>query len=105
MLPLDTLWAVAEEARAALIAQGEALERIVEWKDATEAERAVSLCNSGVVCADAAVLRQIWDGARSRDGQRLWHGYTRGTNLFAVAGTEGTLGLWVFKLTPAPGVE
>jgi len=40
--------------------------------------------------ADAAVLRQIWDGARSRDGQRLWHGYTRGTNLFAVAGTEGT---------------
>ncbi len=40
--------------------------------------------------ADATVLRQILDGARSRDGQRLWHGYTRGTNLSAVAGTEGT---------------
>ncbi len=40
--------------------------------------------------ADAAVLRQIWEGARSRDGKLLWHGYTRGTNLFSVAGTEGT---------------
>ena len=39
-----------------LIATGEALERIVEFKDATEAERAISLCNSGVVCAEAAVL-------------------------------------------------
>jgi bifunctional UDP-N-acetylglucosamine pyrophosphorylase / glucosamine-1-phosphate N-acetyltransferase len=29
------------------------LERIVEFKDATEAEREITLCNSGVVCADA----------------------------------------------------
>lgn len=42
-----------------LIAKGEALERIVEWKDATEAERAVSLCNSGVVCADAGLLMRL----------------------------------------------
>ncbi len=40
--------------------------------------------------ADAEVLRQIWDGARTRDGKLLWYGYTRGTNLFAVAGTAGT---------------
>lgn len=40
--------------------------------------------------ADAEVLRQIWDGARSRDGKPLWYGYTRGTNLASVAGTEGT---------------
>ncbi len=39
-----------------LIAQGEALHRIVEYKDATEAERAVTLCNSGVICAEARVL-------------------------------------------------
>ncbi len=39
-----------------LIAEGEALHRIVEWKDATEAERAIPLCNSGVVCAEARVL-------------------------------------------------
>ncbi len=42
-----------------LIAQGAALERIVEWKDATEAERAITLCNSGVVCAEAAVLMRL----------------------------------------------
>jgi bifunctional UDP-N-acetylglucosamine pyrophosphorylase / glucosamine-1-phosphate N-acetyltransferase len=39
-----------------LIAEGEALHRIVEYKDATEAERGISLCNSGVVCAEARVL-------------------------------------------------
>jgi bifunctional UDP-N-acetylglucosamine pyrophosphorylase/glucosamine-1-phosphate N-acetyltransferase len=33
-----------------------ALARIVEEKDATDAERAVRLCNSGVLCADASVL-------------------------------------------------
>jgi len=42
-----------------LIAKGEALERIVEWKDATEAERAVTLCNSGVLAADAATLMRL----------------------------------------------
>jgi|CXWL01.1.fsa_nt_gi bifunctional UDP-N-acetylglucosamine pyrophosphorylase/glucosamine-1-phosphate N-acetyltransferase len=36
-----------------------ALERIVEHKDATESERAVRLCNSGVLCADARVLFQL----------------------------------------------
>ena len=36
-----------------------ALERIVEHKDANEAERAVKLCNSGVLCADARVLFQL----------------------------------------------
>lgn len=39
-----------------LITRGEALERIVEFKDATEGERAVTLCNSGVICADTATL-------------------------------------------------
>lgn len=39
------------------------VERIVEWADATEAERAIGLCNAGVVCAPAAelfaLLRQV----------------------------------------------
>ena len=39
-----------------LIVNGDTLDRIVEFKDATEGERAVTLCNSGVICADAAVL-------------------------------------------------
>ncbi|MEY4697945.1 MAG: hypothetical protein RIT14_2373 [Pseudomonadota bacterium] len=42
-----------------LITQGDALHRIVEWKDATEEERAITLCNSGVLCADAATLLRL----------------------------------------------
>ena len=37
-----------------VIADGATVERIVEWADATPAERAVGLCNAGVLCADAA---------------------------------------------------
>ena len=39
-----------------LITTGDSLDRIVEWKDATDAERAVTLCNSGVICAQTATL-------------------------------------------------
>jgi bifunctional UDP-N-acetylglucosamine pyrophosphorylase/glucosamine-1-phosphate N-acetyltransferase len=39
-----------------LVVEDGALARIVEFKDASEAERAITLCNSGVVSADAALL-------------------------------------------------
>ncbi|MCX7566274.1 bifunctional UDP-N-acetylglucosamine diphosphorylase/glucosamine-1-phosphate N-acetyltransferase GlmU [Sulfitobacter sp. F26169L] len=39
-----------------LIVEGQSLERIVEFKDATEAERAVTLCNSGVIACNATLL-------------------------------------------------
>tara|TARA_R110002167_G_scaffold269334_2_gene475769 strand:- start:33619 stop:34971 length:1353 start_codon:yes stop_codon:yes gene_type:complete len=39
-----------------LIMAGDALERIVEFKDATDEERSVSLCNSGVIAAKSSVL-------------------------------------------------
>ncbi|MEQ1618022.1 MAG: bifunctional UDP-N-acetylglucosamine diphosphorylase/glucosamine-1-phosphate N-acetyltransferase GlmU [Terricaulis sp.] len=42
-----------------VVAADGALERIVEQKDASEGERAVTLCNSGVLCADARVLFQL----------------------------------------------
>ncbi|MEZ5912884.1 MAG: bifunctional UDP-N-acetylglucosamine diphosphorylase/glucosamine-1-phosphate N-acetyltransferase GlmU [Paracoccaceae bacterium] len=42
-----------------LIVRGDTLERIVEFKDASEAERAVTLCNSGVVAAAAPVLMEL----------------------------------------------
>jgi bifunctional UDP-N-acetylglucosamine pyrophosphorylase / glucosamine-1-phosphate N-acetyltransferase len=41
------------------------LERIVEHKDATEAERKLTLCNSGVLCADAKVLFQLLSMVRN----------------------------------------
>ena len=42
-----------------LITDGDQLLRIVEFKEATEAERAITLCNSGVVCADAKTLFRL----------------------------------------------
>jgi len=39
-----------------LVMAGERLERIVEFKDASPRERAITLCNSGVLCCDAALL-------------------------------------------------
>jgi len=45
-----------------LVADGDRLERIVEWKDATEEERAIPLCNSGVMCADADLLADLVAG-------------------------------------------
>lgn len=45
-----------------LVMEGDALLRIVEYKDATEAERAITLINSGVVACDAAVLADLVAG-------------------------------------------
>lgn len=42
-----------------LIATGDRLERIVEFKDATAEERAITLCNSGVICCDAGLLAAL----------------------------------------------
>jgi bifunctional UDP-N-acetylglucosamine pyrophosphorylase/glucosamine-1-phosphate N-acetyltransferase len=39
-----------------LVTQGDALDRIVEYKDATPEERAITLCNSGVMAAKASDL-------------------------------------------------
>ncbi|MCL4189696.1 MAG: bifunctional UDP-N-acetylglucosamine diphosphorylase/glucosamine-1-phosphate N-acetyltransferase GlmU [Rhodobacteraceae bacterium] len=42
-----------------LLVHGENLERIVEDADATPQERLITLCNSGVVCADATVMAEL----------------------------------------------
>jgi bifunctional UDP-N-acetylglucosamine pyrophosphorylase/glucosamine-1-phosphate N-acetyltransferase len=39
-----------------LVMDGDKLSRIVEFKDATDDERDITLCNSGVLCADAKTL-------------------------------------------------
>lgn len=44
-----------------LVVEGDTLLKIVEYKDATEAERAITLCNSGVVCASADTLFSLVD--------------------------------------------
>ncbi|MGJ8588082.1 MAG: bifunctional UDP-N-acetylglucosamine diphosphorylase/glucosamine-1-phosphate N-acetyltransferase GlmU [Yoonia sp.] len=42
-----------------LIMQDDQLDRIVEFKDASDQERAVTLCNSGVIAADSATLLDL----------------------------------------------
>ena len=44
-----------------LILQGETLQRIVEFKDANEDERAITLCNSGVIACKADLLFDLID--------------------------------------------
>jgi bifunctional UDP-N-acetylglucosamine pyrophosphorylase / glucosamine-1-phosphate N-acetyltransferase len=45
-----------------LVMEGDALLRIVEYKDATEDERAITLINSGVVACDAGALAELVAG-------------------------------------------
>ncbi|MGB3146321.1 MAG: bifunctional UDP-N-acetylglucosamine diphosphorylase/glucosamine-1-phosphate N-acetyltransferase GlmU [Paracoccaceae bacterium] len=45
-----------------LMVSGDSLERIVEYKDASAAERAITLMNSGVLCADAGLLAELVAG-------------------------------------------
>lgn len=42
-----------------LVVDGDTLDRIVEYKDADEATRAITLCNSGVMAVDAGLLRDL----------------------------------------------
>ena len=44
-----------------LVTDGDKLQKIVEFKDASEAERAITLCNSGVVMAQADRLFELID--------------------------------------------
>ena len=44
-----------------LVMQGDSLEKIVEFKDATEEERAITFCNSGLMAGDAAMMFRLLD--------------------------------------------
>ena len=68
-----------------VLATGDAVDRIVEWADATEAERAVPLCNAGVICAAATDLRR-WLAAVRNDNSR---GEYYLTDVVAIARAEG----------------
>ncbi len=56
-----------------LVTQGDALTRIVEAKDATEAELAVTLCNSGVIAAGCETLFDLISKLdRNNEGQEYY---------------------------------
>ena len=48
-----------------LVTQGDALERIVEFKDTTKEERSITLCNSGVIAAKSSTLFDLIAAVRN----------------------------------------
>ncbi len=64
---------------------GGQVERIVEYADATSAERAVGLCNAGVLCADAADMRRWLQAVRNDNAQGEYYL----TDLVALARADG----------------
>jgi bifunctional UDP-N-acetylglucosamine pyrophosphorylase/glucosamine-1-phosphate N-acetyltransferase len=42
-----------------LVMDGDNLKRIVEFKDASDAEKAITFCNSGIMCFDGEKLYEI----------------------------------------------
>ncbi len=68
-------------------AGGETVRRIVEWADATDAERAIGLCNAGVLCAGAGDFTR-WL-AQVRNGNSKGEYYL--TDVVALAAAEGAV--------------
>ncbi len=68
-----------------VLTQGDTVERIVEWADATEAERAVGLCNAGVICAAAADLDRWLRAVRNDNSKSEYYL----TDVVAIARAEG----------------
>jgi bifunctional UDP-N-acetylglucosamine pyrophosphorylase/glucosamine-1-phosphate N-acetyltransferase len=56
-----------------VIGSGGLVERIVEYADATEAERAEALCNAGVLCAPAADMAAWLAALRNDNAQREYY--------------------------------
>ena len=73
-----------------LVMQGDTLERIVEFKDANETERAIGLCNSGVMACDAKLLFELLDEVSNDNAAGEYYltdlvGLVRGRGLSATA--------------------
>ncbi len=56
-----------------LVTQGSAVSRIVEYKDASEQERAITFCNSGVICAKADVLFSLLDAVGNDNASKEYY--------------------------------
>ena len=68
-----------------LMMTGDRLKRIVEAKDATPGELAIGLCNSGVLCADAATLLRLAGAVDSANASGEFYL----TDIVALANAEG----------------
>ncbi|MCQ9154600.1 bifunctional UDP-N-acetylglucosamine diphosphorylase/glucosamine-1-phosphate N-acetyltransferase GlmU [Acidomonas methanolica] len=76
--------------------EGDRVLRVVEWKDATPEERAIDLCNAGVICADADALRGWLGDVRAENAQGEYYL----TDVVALAAAKGTV-----RFVEAPEAE
>ena len=75
-----------------LVMDGQQLDRIVEFKDASEDERTITLCNSGVVACNADLLFDLIDAVDNKNASEEYYltdivGLARGRGLSATAVT------------------
>lgn len=68
-----------------LVTEGDSLLRIVEFKDASAQERAITLCNSGVVAADAQTLFALIDAVDNDNASGEYYL----TDIVSIAGQKG----------------
>ncbi|AKS46625.1 UDP-N-acetylglucosamine pyrophosphorylase /glucosamine-1-phosphate N-acetyltransferase [Octadecabacter temperatus] len=68
-----------------LVMDGDALSAIVEFKDATDAERAITLCNSGVICAKSDVLFDLIDSVSNENASGEYYL----TDIIGIARSKG----------------
>ncbi|KPP85639.1 MAG: UDP-N-acetylglucosamine diphosphorylase/glucosamine-1-phosphate N-acetyltransferase [Rhodobacteraceae bacterium HLUCCO07] len=68
-----------------LVMQGEMLERIVEFKDASDEERTITLCNSGVIAASVQTLFDLLDAVTNENASREYYL----TDIVAIARDRG----------------
>ncbi len=70
-----------------LVVEGDRLARIVEYKDASPAERAITLCNSGVVMAPAPLLFELIEAVGNDNASGEYYL----TDIVAIANQQGKL--------------
>lgn len=73
------------------------IERIIEYRDASEAEQALSLCNSGIILADGAALKRLVSQLSSQNKAGEYYL----TDVVALARQAG-IPSWVVELPAAP---
>ncbi|HDZ82641.1 MAG TPA: bifunctional UDP-N-acetylglucosamine diphosphorylase/glucosamine-1-phosphate N-acetyltransferase GlmU, partial [Roseobacter sp.] len=68
-----------------LITQGDTLDRIVEFKDATDEQRSITLCNSGVIACNAKLLFDLIDAVGNDNASEEYYL----TDIVAIARERG----------------
>ena len=68
-----------------LVMEGDALQAIVEFKDADDEVRAITLCNSGVICANSSALFELIDAVGNDNASGEYYL----TDIVAIARSRG----------------